>query len=55
MKSDNDYIQPCVYTSGLWVAAMCPHKFNNNTQLIIKDSKYIIQELSQRVINHENK
>ena len=43
MKSTKDYIQPCVYTSGLWVTAMCPHSYINSTQLIIKDSKYIVQ------------
>ena len=55
MKSTNEYIQPCVYASGLWVTAMCPHSCINSTQLIIKDSKYIVQEKSRREANNENK
>lgn len=55
MKSTKDYIQPCVYTSGIWVTAMCPHSYINSTQLIIKDSKYIVQEKSRKETNNEDK
>ena len=41
---DGEYIQPCVYDSGLWVTLMCPHPFVDNMQLVVKDDKYIQYE-----------
>lgn len=41
---NNEYTQPCVYDSGLWVTLMCPHSFTESTEIVVKDDKYIQYE-----------
>ena len=40
----NEYIQPCVYDSGIWVTLMCPHSHIESKEIILKDAKYIQYE-----------
>jgi hypothetical protein len=44
MIVEGHYVQPCVYDSGIWVTLMCPHKYTEAKQIILKDAKYIQYE-----------
>ena len=46
---NGEYIQECVYDSGLWVTLMCPHSHVKSKEIIIKDAKYMQYEKGEGI------